>query len=188
VVSLSAREIVANLEAKMRGESLGRRALLISAPLAVALAAALSAQACLSNGPLPDTTHVLHIQNWTNEAVAVDISTHLLSVTGAADDFSTAVRPCSGPLDLSPGAGIPSSHWFVLLLRDPTGRLDADLAQWTGDPHDLPGQYDGMAIIWSRGDIATSDLPRWITVAPGEVLLTDAPPEAPASPSCGPAS
>jgi hypothetical protein len=172
----------------MRGESLGRRALLMAAPLAVALATALSARGCLWNGPSRDTTHVLHIQNWTNEAVAVDISTHLLSVTGSGDDFATAVRPCGGPLDLYPGAGIPSGHWFVLLLRDPTGHLDADLAQWTGDPYDMPGQYDGMAILWSRGDIATSDLPRWITVEPGEVLLTDAPPQAPASPSCGPAS
>jgi len=156
-----------------------------AALLALAVAVACSAAACGSPAPTPDPTKVLHFENRTSTAVIVEITSRDLS--DSASDYNTAVRPCGGRLDLTAGVGgFPAAGWEVWLAIDPSGMFDANLAESTGDPHGMPGDYQSVQILWSRGDIGTPDLPRWITITPAEVLLSSTPPEPESGPSCGP--
>jgi hypothetical protein len=124
---------------------------------------------------------VLHLENRTGTAVMVDIT------SPDPPDYNTAVRPCGGKLDLTAGVdGFAASEWRIRLTTDPSGAFDSALAEWTADPHDMPGSFSGIQILWSRGDIGTSDLPRWITVTSTDVLLSATPPQPNAGATCGP--
>jgi hypothetical protein len=173
----------------VREANLGRamasdRARGYGALLTLVLTAAVSAAACSTPTPTPDTTKVLHFENRTGTAVIVDITSHDLS--GSSPAYSTAVRPCGGKLDLTAGVGgSPLSGWEVWLLIDPSGGFDASLANWTEDPHAMPGTYAAQ-ILWSRGDVGTPDLPRWISITPAQVLMSSTPAAPSSGPSCGP--
>lgn len=99
-------------------------------------------------------------------------------------DYVTALRPCGGRLDLTVGREIPAEgDWLIFLLIDPSGSLDTAVAAYSGDPHDLPGNYTGLP-IWSRGDIPSSDLPKWTSVGETDTVLADAPASNPISTPC----
>jgi hypothetical protein len=103
-----------------------------------------------------------------------------------AKELDTAVRPCGGRLDLTAGAGkFPATDWQIMVGTDPTKSFDFSLENWTGDPIDMPGNYT-IIPMWSRGDIATKDLPRWITVTPEDVVMTSTPPAPDSSATCDP--
>jgi hypothetical protein len=141
----------------------------------MAAAASFAAAACMGPAPTPNV-HVLHIENRTANAIMVSAGAHVL-LQDDSTEFDSAVRPCGGKLDLIPGSnGIPADEWQVFLLRDPSGAFDASLGQWAGDPKDMPGHFDRMLIMWSRGDIPTSSLPRWVTITTSGVQLSATPP------------
>jgi hypothetical protein len=146
----------------------------------------LAGGACSSPSPTPtlDATKVLHFENRTSTAVLVEIDGR-----DAADPpgYNSGVRPCGGKLDLTAGvAGFPASGWVVWLTIDRSGAFDSALAQWTADPHNMPGTFTGSEILWTRGDIATSSLPRWITITTAGVSLSSTPPQPGTGATCGP--
>jgi hypothetical protein len=144
----------------------------------IVAASCLALAACSPAQP-SSTTAVLHLENRLGNAVAVAVTPD----DGAEDD--TALRPCGGAVDLAVGRGIPAAgHWVIWLLVDPSGQFDANLAAWSGDPHDMPGQFNGT-IIWSSGDIGQASLPQWLTVTPDGVTLGAAPPAGPVASPCG---
>ena len=153
--------------------------------LALALAVAAVAAACGTSGgnatAKPDPSKVLHLENRSATAIMVDIT------SPNTPDYNTAVRPCGGTLDLIAGeAGFPTTDWQIMLATDPTGTFDAALSAWTGNPHDMSGSFSNIQILWSRGDIATASLPRWITIRPTSVVLTAAPQPLDPPATCGP--
>jgi hypothetical protein len=149
--------------------------------LAAAVTIAVIVGACGKPAPTPDPTRVLHFENRTSTAVMVEIDARDFTTS-----LKTAVRPCGGTIDLTAGVnGFPKSDWLVAVLTDPSGEFDTALAQWTGDPEEMSGHFQAE-FLWSRGDIATTDLPRWVTVTPSDVFLTPTPPAPNASPTCGP--
>lgn len=157
----------------------------ITLAFALALAVAALAAACGTSGgnstAKPDPSKVLHLENRSATAIMVDIT------SPNAPDYNTAIRPCGGTLDLTAGAaGFSTADWQITLATDPTGTFDAALAAWTGDPHNMPGSFSDMQILWTRGDIATASLPRWITIRPTSIVLTatQQPLDPPAT--CGP--
>lgn len=152
----------------------------------IVLLLSLAAGACSSPAPTPtlDATKVLHFENRTSTAVIVEVAGR-----DAADQpgYDSAVRPCGGKLDLTAGVGgFPASGWVVYLTIDRSGAFDSALARWTADPHDMPGTFTGTEILWSRGDIATSSLPQWITITTAGVSLGSAPPQPGTGATCGP--
>lgn len=152
-----------------RGWRAARRHVLCGAPLAVVLAVA----ACGGPTPPVDASRAIHFQSRLNQAVAVDIS----SQGGGVASYTTALRPCGGSVVLVPGmSGVPATELLITLLFDPTGQLDLQLSRWTDDPHDLPGSFSGMSILWSTGELQPHSLPRWITITPDIVFVEDTPP------------
>ena len=134
--------------------------------------------ACAAPKPSVET-RVLHLENRVSQAVIVSVSgrdsQHL---------YETGLRPCGGRLDLTVGREIPAEgEWLLFLLIDASGRFDADVAAHSGDPHDLPGNYTALP-IWSRGDIPSSDLPKWISVGETDIVLASAPVASPISTPC----
>ncbi len=161
---------------RCRSSARTRRSLGLGAGLALIVAVA----ACATPGPTIDPTRVLHLENRANQAVVV-------SVDARGDDtpFETAIRPCGGLLDLTVGHEIPTGDdWRIGLAYDPSGSFDSALAAWTADPHDMPGNFD-VAILWSRGDIRTADLPKWVTVMPDGTRFEATPPSGALIPPCG---
>lgn len=147
------------------------------------LAAALAVGACGGPAPTPslDPSQAIHFQSRINQAVAVDIA----SRGGGGPSYSAALRPCGGPIVLVPGlSGVPVSELLITLLLDPTGNLDGQLAMFSGEPHDLPGTFNDLSILWSTGEIQLPALPRWITVTPEVVVVEATPPAVDAT--CGP--
>ncbi len=146
------------------------------------LLVALAAGACA--GPAPsavDPARAIHVQSWIDQAVVVEVSQR----GGDVEAYTTALRPCGGAAVLVPGlSGVPASDLLISLLVDPTRILDAQLAEFTGDPHDLPGTFNGLSILWSTGEIQTPTLPTWITVTPEVVVVERAPPTV--GSTCGP--
>jgi hypothetical protein len=127
--------------------------------------------ACGSTAPTVAAGRVLHIENLAVQAVAVTIT----SRGSSTPSFQTAVRPCGGSLDLTVGAnGVPSKDLMITFLVDPTRNLDSHLAAWQGDPRDMPGNFNGLSVMWSTGEITPADLPRWLLVTPAFTVENDA--------------
>src|SRR5439155_21045270 len=138
---------------------------------ALFLLASVLAGACGSTAPTANVGRVLHIENLAVQAVAVTIQER----GSNAPAYQTAVRPCGGSLDLTVGAnGVPSKDLLITMLVDPTRNLDSHLAAWQGDPHDMPGDFNSMSILWSTGEITPTDLPRWLLVTPAFTVENDA--------------
>jgi len=134
--------------------------------------------ACGAPNPSVET-RVLHLESRVSQAVVVSVSDR-----GGEHLYETGLRPCGGRLDLTVGREIPAEgDWLIYLLIDWSGRFDADVAASTGDPHDLPGNYTVLP-IWSRGDIPSSDLPKWVSVGATDTVLADAPVSNPISTPC----
>lgn len=134
--------------------------------------------ACAAPNPSVET-RVLHLESRISQAVAVSVSDQ-----GGEHEYATALRPCGGRLDLTVGREIPAEgDWLIFLLIDPSGSLDAAAAAYSGDPHDLPGNYTGLP-IWSSGEIPSSDLPKWISVGETDTVLADAASSSPVSSPC----
>jgi hypothetical protein len=134
-----------------------------------------------SPSPSIDLDRALHLHNRLSQAIAVEIASR---GSGTAA-YRTALRPCSGSAILVPGlSGVPTSDLLITLLVDPSRVFDAQLARFPGDPHGMEGGFNGLSILWSTGEIQTTNLPKWITVKPEVVVVEDAPlvGEAP----CGP--
>jgi hypothetical protein len=134
--------------------------------------------ACAAPKPSVET-RVLHLESRISQAVAVSVEDQ-----DGNHDYVTALRPCGGRLDLTVGRELPAEgEWLIFLLIDPSGSLDAAVAAYSGDPHDLPGDYTGLPIWWSA-NIPSPDLPKWITVGESDAVLTDAPASSPMSMPC----
>jgi hypothetical protein len=136
-----------------------------------------------------DSTRVLHIANWTSTAIMVDVTGRGGATpdggAASAGDYVTAIRPCGGEVDLASDA-LPGADWVVWLLVDPSGAFDTALAEWTADPHDMPGTFNGATIIWSRGNVGAAGLPAWVLVNQFDIELLSSPfPPTPAN-TCGP--
>ena len=154
-----------------------RRPLGVGAGIALIVA---SVAACATPGPTSDPSRVLHLENRVRQAVIVSVAPR-----GGGQGFETALRPCGGRLDLTVGHEIPTGDdWRIGLGYDPSGSFDVALEEWTGDPHDLPGSFD-VSILWSRGDIRTTDLPKWVTVMPDNTRFDTTPPSDALVPPCG---
>ncbi len=112
--------------------------------------------------------------------MGVEIGTHDLG--GAT--FDSAVRPCSEMTAVAGDQNVPGEgDLLIFLFVDPTRTFDINLAQWSGDPVDLPGHYSVLP-FWSSGLTQASDLPRWILVTPdGTSIETSAPS---VTSACGP--
>jgi hypothetical protein len=145
---------------------------------AIALLVA-SLDACTSPGPSINATRVLHLESRVSQALVVSVSQR-----GGDQKFNTGLRPCGGRLDLTVGREIPvGDDWLIFLSYDPTGSFDAALAEWTADPHDLPGNFT-VSPVWSRGDIRAGALPMWVTVTPDATRLETMPPADSLVPPC----
>ena len=139
--------------------------------MALVLLVGLLVIACGSTAPTVDAGRVLHIENLAVQAVAVTIQERGSSTPA----YQTAVRPCGGSVDVTFGVnGVPSKDLLITMLVDPTRSLDSRLAAWQGDPHDMPGSFNSMSILWSTGDITAADLPRWLLVTPAFTVENDA--------------
>jgi hypothetical protein len=139
--------------------------------IALVLFAGVMVGACGSTAPTVAAGRVLHIENLAVQAVAVSIASRGSSTPA----YQTAVRPCGGSLDLTVGAnGVPSKDLLITFLVDPTRNFDSHLAAWQGDPHDMPGDFSGLSIMWSTGEITPTDLPRWLLVTPAFTVENDA--------------
>jgi hypothetical protein len=146
--------------------------------IAVIGLAVVAVAACAAPNPTVET-RVLHLESRISQAVAVTVED-----PDGNHDYVTALRPCGARLDLTVGREIPAQgEWLIFLLIDPSGSLDAAVAGYSGDPHDLPGHYTGLPMWW-RGDIPSSDLPEWITVGETDAVLSDAPVSSPISTPC----
>jgi hypothetical protein len=140
----------------------------------------MSVAGCAGPTPTIDATRVLHLENRVSQALLVSVNAR-----GGGSDFSTAIRPCGGRLDLTVGREIPiGDDWLIFLSYDRTGIFDQELSQWRGDPSAMPGNVT-VSIVWSRGDIRTVDLPKWVTMTPEAVRFDTAPPADPLIPPCG---
>jgi hypothetical protein len=99
--------------------------------------------------------------------------------TGDGGTYFTGLRPCSDAA-LAFGDQIPAfpsiGRWQTLVLVDPTGEFDRALAEWKGDPHEMPGTFrDLTTVVWSNGEVELASLPRWLTIGADGASVRDAP-------------
>jgi hypothetical protein len=140
--------------------------------------------ACAPSTPSPsiDASRALHIVSRVSNAVSVHAA-------GMADDppYEDVLQPCDREVVLTAGREIPATDaWSIGLIFDPLGAFDAEVAGWSGDRDTMPEPAPAQAsILWSRGDIATADLPAWVIVEPDGVTMASAAP-GPAPSTCEP--
>ena len=147
--------------------------------IVVLLVAAAMLDAVLAGCSAPAPTVVpaaLYVENRVAAAVLVGISER-----GRADSgVRLEVPACGGRVVARPGAdGVPVTDWLIGIQTDPVADPEAALS---ANPSGVPAE---SSIIWSTGMINPADLPQWITIEPGGVVVTD---HANASPMPSPCS
>ena len=135
---------------------------------------------CATGKQTADPNRVLHVINRTTRTVGVEIGPH--DFGGAT--YDSAVRPCSETTAVAGTQNVPSEgDLVVFLFVDPTRNFDTNLAKWSGDPVDLPGNYTALP-FWSSGQTQASDLPRWLVIAPDRTSIESSAPSV--TGECGP--
>jgi hypothetical protein len=134
----------------------------------------LASSACGTGTQAIDPSRVLHVINLTTRTIGIEVGTHDLG----GPTYDSAVRPCSELTAVAGAQNVPTEgDLLVWLFVDPTSNLDVSVANWSGDPFDMPGNYTA-SILWSSGEIRASDLPRWIVVTPSHTSIETTAPAA----------
>jgi hypothetical protein len=128
--------------------------------------------------PSIDASRALHVVSRVSNAIAIQ---------AGEPSYRDVLLPCGGEVVLTSGREMPATGaWSIGLIFDPLGAFDGQVAGWSGDRDTMPEPAPAQAsILWSRGDIATADLPAWVIVEPDGVTMASAAP-GPAPSTCEP--